>query len=179
MRAHHIQGADTVLVEVATETVPVRIAVSHAGERSSDPIEEVQCGDALIRIPPDEAERVRILRPGRPDEVISGAVNQHLYENLQAARTLVAAGGGRPATTLADARPFVQMNALVHLSNGQIGQEPNCDGTMPGMLEASVRFLVDGTHPCDQGFAWALRPIWVTPADLPRLRAAVDALVAF
>jgi len=176
MRAPLIQGADTVLVEVATEAVPVRIAVTHAGERNTDPIEEMQCGDALIRIRPDEAERVRIIRPGRPDEVISGAVNQHQYENMQAACALVAAGSGRPATTLADARSFVRLNALAHLSTGRIGQEPTCNGTMPGILDASARFLADGTHPCDQGFAWAPRPAWVTPADLPRLRAAVDGL---
>jgi hypothetical protein len=42
------------------------------------------------------------------------------------------------------------------------------------MVAACERFLADGTHP---PFAWAPQPSWVTPADLPRLRAAVEGLL--
>ncbi len=176
LRAHRIQGADTVLAEVETGGPAVRIAVTHAGERSTDPREELVCDDALIRIQPDAPERVRIIRPGRADEVITDPDNKHALENMRAACALVAAGSGRPATTLADARPFVHLNALAHISTGTIGQEPACGGTIPGLLPACERFLADGTHLCDQDFAWAPRPTWVTPDDLPRLQQVVDGL---
>jgi predicted dehydrogenase len=175
LRAHRIQGADTVLAEVETGGPPVRIAVTHAGEEGSDPVETLVCERATIRVQPGGVERIRIIRPGRPDEVITETDPQHDLENMRAACALAAAGGGRPATTLADSRPFVQLNALAHLSTGRIGQEPACTGTIPGILAACERFLADGTHP---DFAWAPRPAWVTPADLPRLRAAVDGLAS-
>ncbi len=176
LRAHRIQGADTVLAEVDTGGPAVRIAVTHAGESSSDAYEELLCERAVIRVHPDMAERVRIVRPGLADEIICESDPQHALENMRAACALVAAGSGRPATSLSDARPFVQLNALAHLSTGRIGQDPLCAGTMPGILAVCDRFLADGVHPCDQGFAWAPRPAWVTAADLPRLRQAVDAL---
>ena len=177
LRAHRIQGADTVLAEVETGGPVVRIAVTHAGESSSDACEELLCEHAVIRVQPDATERVRIIRPGQADEILTDADPQHALENMRAACALVAAGVGRPATTLSDARPFVQLNALAHLSSGRIGQDPACTGTMPGILAACDRFLADGVHPCDQGFAWAPRPAWVTAADLPRLRQAVDAML--
>ena len=175
LRAHRIQGADTVLAEVATGGPPVRIAVTHAGEESRDPLEVLVCEQATINVQPGGIERIRIVRPGRTDEVITEADPQHDLENMRAACALVAAGSGRPATTLVDSRPFVQLNALAHLSTGRIGQEPTCSGTIPGMLATCERFLADGSFP---SFAWAPQPSWVTPADLPRLRAAVDALAA-
>jgi len=178
LRSHRIQGADSILAEVETAGPQVRIAVTHAGEQETGPIEELFCDDATIRILPGSPERVRIIRPGRDDEVITDPDTDQGLENLRACCALVAAGGGRPATTLADSRPFVQLNALAHVSTGRIGQDPSSSGTIAGIHAACVRFLAEGTHPCDQGFAWAPRPQWVTPADLSRLRAAVDALAA-
>lgn len=178
LRAHRIQGADTVLAEVETDGPPVRIAVTHAGESNRDPQEELVCERAVIRVQPGGVERIRIVRAGQPDELITEAEPQHDLENMRAACALVAAGSGRPATTLADSRPFVQLNALAHLSTGRIGLEPACTGTWPGMLAMCERFLAEGTHPSDQGLVAAPWPEWVTPADLPRLRAAVDRLAA-
>lgn len=178
LRAHHIQGADTVLAEIETGGPSVRIAVTHAGEVNRDAYEELACEHATIRIQPDAIERVRIIRAGRADEVICEADPHHALENMRAACALVASGSGRPATTLADSRPFVHLNAMAHISTGRIGQEPACAGTWPGILAMCDRFLADGAHPCDQGLMAAPWPEWVTPADLPRLRAAVDRLVA-
>lgn len=175
LRAHRIQGADTVLAEVETDGVPVRVAVTHAGEENRDPVETLICERATIRVQPGAVERVRIIRPGLPDEVINEPDPQHDRDNLRAACALAAAGRGRPATTLTDSRAFVQLNALAHLSTGRIGQEPACSGVIPGILAVCERFLTDGTHP---DFAWAARPAWVTPADLPRLRVVVDGLAS-
>lgn len=174
LRAHRIQGADTVLAEVETDGPPVRIAVTHAGENNHDPLEVLVCECAVIRVQPGGVERIRIVRAGQPDELITEAEPQHDLENMRAACALAVAGSGRPATSLADSRPFVQLNALAHLSTGRIGLDPACAGIIPGMLTACERFLADGVHP---DFAWAPKAEWVTPADLPRLRAAVDGLL--
>jgi predicted dehydrogenase len=178
LRGHRIQGADTALVEVETGGALVRIALTHAGGIEVGPCEELRCADAVIRMQPDVAERCRIVRSGRPDEVIMDQVGDHVIANLRQACQLTRGKLARPATTLADARPFVQLNALAHVSTGRIGQEPSCAGTIPGMLEVCARFLGDGRMPHDQGVAWATSPTWVTPADLPRLRAAVDGLAS-
>lgn len=176
LRAHRIQGADSFFIEAETDGPQVRIAFTHAGELTDHPVEDLVCEGAVVRVQPTLPERVRIIRPGRPDEVIADPDTDQALENIRSACALVAAGRGRPATTLADSRPFVQLNALAHLSTGRIGQDPAGTGTTAGIVAACARFITDGTHPCDQGFAWAPRPQWVAPADLPRLRAAVEAL---
>lgn len=173
---HAIQGSDTAFVEVATDAAPVRIALTHAGGTEVGPVEELECDGAVIRLRPDQRERVRIQRPGRPDEVLLDQDGDHVVGNFRACCGLVRGGQGRPATTLADSRPFVQLNALAHMSTGRIARAPQTTGTIPGILEASARFLADGTHPREQGLSWAPSPAWAAPADLPRLRAAVDVL---
>lgn len=178
LRSHPIQGADTALVEVETGGAPVRIALTHAGGSEVGAVEELHCAGAVIRMHPDLPERCRIIRPGKPDEVLRDLDGDHVVANLRASCRLVRGEGARPATSLSDARPFVQLNALAHISTGRIGQAPQRNGTIPGILALADRFLAEGLHPADQGLAWAPAPAWVTPADLPRLRAAVDGLAA-
>jgi len=174
---HAIQGSDTAFVEVETDAAPVRISLTHAGGSEIGAVEELECDGAVITLRPDQRERVCIRRPGRPEEVLLDQDGDHVEGNFRACCRLVRGDGEvRPATTLADSRPFVQLNALAHVSTGRIGRAPVLGGTIPGILDAGSRFLADGTHPHAQGIAWAPVPAWVTPADLPRLRAAVDAL---
>jgi predicted dehydrogenase len=177
LRGHAIQGADTALVEVETDGAPVRISLTHAGGTEVGAVEELHCDGAVIRMFPDLPERCRILRPGKAEEVLCDQDGDHVVANLRTSCRLVRSDGvSRPATTLADSRPFVQLNALAHVSTGRIGQAPALTGTIPDILGVGTRFLADGVHPHAQGIAWAPTPAWVTPADLPRLRAVVDGL---
>lgn len=175
LRAHRIEGADTVLAEIDTGGADIRIAVTHAGGGKTPGCETLVCDEATIHILPDERMRARIVRPGRADELITDPDPQPALENLRAACALADTGDGRPATTLADSRSFVHLNALAHLSTGAIGQEPACAGTIPGILDLGERFLTEGILPA---LPWAPSPRWVTAADLPRLRAAVEQLAA-
>jgi hypothetical protein len=96
----------------------------------------------------------------------------------------------RPATTLADSRPFVVLNDLAYLSSGQISPIP---GTLvsgvreekeqqdyiqvAGLSPAQDAFLAKGTWPGATG--WNRPPGDVaTPADLPRLREVVRSMAA-
>lgn len=177
LRGHAIQGADTALVEVETDGPPVRIALTHAGGTEVGPVEELHCDGAVIRMFPDLPERCRIVRPGQPEEIVRDQDGDHVVANLRTSCRLVRGDGvSRPATTLADSRPFVHLNALAHVSTGRIGQVPELTGTIPGILDVAARFLAEGVHPQAQGVAWAPTPVWATPADLPRLRAVVDGL---
>jgi hypothetical protein len=94
----------------------------------------------------------------------------------------------RPATSLADSRPFVALNDLAYISSGHIAQIPTeqISGvrdekeqkdylTVSGMQSAHENFLGRGVWPSANG--WGRTPgEVVTPTDLPRLREVVQAM---
>src|SRR5207253_2810367 len=91
----------------------------------------------------------------------------------------------RPATTLADSRPFVALNDLAHVSSKTIAPIPAAQVSgirdekeqkdylhVAHMLAAHESFLGQGTWPSASG--WGREPgEVVTPADLPRFHDVV------
>jgi hypothetical protein len=94
----------------------------------------------------------------------------------------------RPATTLADSRPFVTLNNLAHVSSGRITAIPTAQiGGMrdekeqkdylhvAGMNAACEAFLERGVWPGATGWGRERGEV-ATPADLPRFHDVIRAM---
>jgi hypothetical protein len=92
----------------------------------------------------------------------------------------------RPATTLADCRPFVALNDLAHVSSGKISEIPAAlvkrvrnpqdqkDYFEVAELSATqADFLVRGAWPSARGWGRIQPPPSVTPQDLGRFRDVI------
>ena len=177
-RAHAIQGADTFFVEADTATgVTLRFALSHACAGSSTHCEMVLCDKAVLRYAVGRQIEIR-WNDGRvekiPIEPFDPLVENHLdYFRYLRGET------SRPATTLADSRPFVALNDLAYVSSGRIASIPPSLVTgvrdpkdqkdyldVSGMTAAHENFLGRGVWP---GTIWGRETgDVVTLADLPR-----------
>jgi predicted dehydrogenase len=188
-RAHAIEGADTFFVEadtVAGETL--RFALSHACAGASSQTETVVCEKATVRyIIGQQADirwtdgRVERLTP----ESFDGLAENHLdyYRYLRGESE-------RPATTLADSRPFVELNDLAHVSSGRIApipatlvkgfrdeKEQKDYLDVAGIPAAQEAFLVRGLWPGAHGWQREAGEV-VTRADLPRFHTTIRAMAA-
>ncbi len=186
-RAHAIEGADTFFVEADTAAgETLRFALSHACAGASSQTETIVCEKATVRyIIGQQAEvrwtdgKVERLTP----ETFDGLADNHLeyYRYLRGE-------SARPATTLADSRPFVVLNDLAHVSSGRIApipaalvmgvhemKEQKNYLDVAGIQAAQEAFLVRGLWPGANG--WLRDPgEVVTAADLPRFHAVIAAM---
>jgi predicted dehydrogenase len=186
-RAHAIEGADTFFVEADTTTgVNLRFALSHACAGAGTHAETVLCDKATLRYIVGQHAEVK-WHDGRVERItleeFDGLAENHLdyYRYLRGETT-------RPATLLTDARPFVALNDLAHVSSGRIAPFPPALVTavrdakeqkdyvnVAGMPAAQENFLTRGSWPSANG--WDREPgVVVTPADLPRFRDTVRAM---
>jgi len=190
-RAHAIEGADTFFVESrTTDDVTLRFALTHACEGETVKDEIVVCEKASIHYRVYQGAEIR-WNDGRVEAVAVdpsiGLVENHLdyYRYLRGETS-------RPATTLVDSRPFVELNNLAYVSSGEITTFP--DGlvtsvvhpedtqtylTVEGLPVALNDFLAHGRWP-DAALGW--RPgataTVVTPAELSQFIPALQALVS-
>ena len=188
-RAHAIEGADTFFVEADTTTgATMRFALSHACAGPSSHGEAVLCDKATLRYSVGGHVEIR-WRDGRiektPLEPFDALQENHLeyYRYLRGETS-------RPATTLADSRPFVALNDLAHISSGHITQIPAAQVSgmrdekeqkdylhVASMAATQERFLAQGAWPSASG--WGRGPAEVaTPADLGRFHAVLRAMAA-
>lgn len=188
-RVHAIEGADTFFVEADTASgITLRFALSHACAGASTHAETVLCDRAALSYVVGSHVEVR-WRDGRVEraalEPFDGLAENHLeyYRYLRGESP-------RPATTLADCRPFVALNALAHISSGRIAQIPaglvsrvrnekeqKDYLNVAGLAAAMDQFLARGIWPGAHG--WDRPPGDVaTPADLPRLPETLAAMAA-
>lgn len=186
-RAHAIEGADTFFVEADTATgVTLRFAVSHACAGASSHCEVVLCDQAVIRYAVGGNLEIR-WNDGRiersPPEPFDALQENHLdYFRYLRGET------PRPATSLADCRPFVALNDLAYVSSGHIASIPREHvaglrdekeqkdylhvASMPAFQE---QFLARGVWPGVSG--WNREPAEVvTLSDLPRFHGTVRAM---
>ena len=163
-RAHAIEGADTFFVETdTTRGVTLRFAVSHACAGPSGHCELILCERATIRYVVGSHVEVRWC-DGRiertPLEPFDALTENHL-EYFRYLRGEVP----RPATTLADARPFVALNDLAYVSSRHIARIPPAVVTslrddkdqkdylhVAGMGRIQEGFLLHGTWPGAAGW---------------------------
>lgn len=188
-RAHTIEGADTFFVETdTTKGVTLRFAVSHACSGPSGHCELILCERATIRYVVGSHVEVR-WGDGRIERTPLAPFDALTENHLEYFRYL-RGEVPRPATTLADARPFVALNDLAYISSRRIA-------TIPGAAVSSIRdekdqkdylqvtgmgklqegFLLHGTWPSASG--WEREPgVVTTPADLPRFHETVRAMIS-
>lgn len=186
-RAHAIEGADTFFVEADTTCgVTMRFALSHACAGPTTHAETVIFDKATLRYVVGQHAEIR-WNDGRVERIplsdFDGVAENHLdyYRYLRGESE-------RPATTLADSRPFVLLNDLAYVSSGCISpfpaalvshvrdeKEQKDYLSVAGMAAAQESFLTHGTWPGATG--WGRAPGEVaTPADLPKFRDTVRSL---
>ena len=186
-RAHAIEGADTFFVETDTTTgVTIRCALSHACAGAGTHLEMVLCEKAVIRYAVGRQIEVR-WNDGRIEKIALDAFDP-LVENHLDYYAYLRGESPRPATTLADSRPFVALNDLAHVSSGHIASIPTELVTalrdekeqkdyvhVASIAAAHENFLVRGLWPGANGWNRATGDV-ATPADLPRFRDVVRAM---
>jgi len=190
-RAHAIEGADTFFVQASPPSGQVlRCALTHACAGETRHCETLRCEKAELRYIVGSHAEIRWF-DGRASERIETRGFDPLRENYLAYRRYLLGEEPRPATSLTDSRPFVHLNALAHISSGEIAPLPETlishtrnereqkdYISMSGrMQEAMDRFLEAGTWP---GKQWGRRSsaILVTPAALPKFHDTIRAMHA-
>ncbi len=155
-RAHAIEGADTFFVETDTSTgITMRFALSHACAGPSTHCEMVLCDNAVVRYSVGGNIEIR-WNDGRVERAPLEAFDPLQENHLDYFRYL-RGESPRPATTLADSRPFVALNDLAHVSSGHIAPIPAAHVTgmrdekeqkdylhVASMMTAHENFLVRG-----------------------------------
>jgi len=186
-RAHAIEGADTFFVEADTATgVTMRFAMSHACSGGSSQAEIVVCEKATVRYVVGQHAEVRWC-DGRTEKIMLEPFDALLKNHLEYYRYLCGESP-RPATTLADTRPFVALNDLAYISSGRIAaipaerilevrnekeQKEYLD--VAGLAIAQDNFLLRGVWPGANGWARERGEV-VTPADLRRFHDVAKAM---
>lgn len=183
-RAHAIEGADTFFVETDTTAgVTLRFALSHACAGGTTQCEMVLCDKAVLRYSVGRHLEIR-WADGHVEKKLLEPFDPLLENHLSYFRYL-RGESPRPATTLADARPFVALNDLAHISSGRIAPVPPARVStvrddkdqkeylhVNGIEQAQESFLTDGIWPGATG--WGREPAEVvTPADLSRFHDVV------
>lgn len=186
-RAHAIEGADTFFVETDTTTgVTMRFALSHACAGPSTHCEMVLCDKAVLRYSVGGHVEIR-WNDGRVEKMALEPFDPLMENHLDYFRYL-RGETSRPATTLADSRPFVMLNDLAHVSSGRIAPIPAAQISgvreekeqkdylhVADMAAAHENFLTRGVWPSATG--WGREPGDVaTPGDLARFHSVVRAM---
>lgn len=188
-RAHAIEGADTFFVETDTSAgITMRFALSHACAGASTHCEMVLCDHAVIRYSVGGNIEIR-WNDGRVERSPLEPFDPLQENHLEYFRYL-RGESARPATTLADSRPFVTLNGLAYVSSGHIAPIPTQQVSdvrdekeqkdylhVASMMTAHENFLVRGVWPSACGWGRAPGEV-VTPADLPRLHAVIKDMAA-
>ena len=186
-RAHAIEGADTFFVETDTSTgITMRFALSHACAGSSTHCEMVLCDHAVIRYSVGGNIEIR-WNNGRVERTTLDSFDP-LQENHLNYLRFLRGESPRPATTLADSRPFVTLNDLAYVSSGHISAIPASQVSgvrdekeqkdylhVASMMTAHENFLVRGVWPSASGWGRNAGEV-VTTAELPRFHGVVRAM---
>lgn len=189
-RAHAIEGADTFFMESRTDAgVTLRFALTHACAGAHTHAEIVVCEKASVRYVVGSGVEIR-WHDGRIEPVALDSFSAVDENHLDYYRYL-RGESPRPATTLADSRPFVALNNLAYVSSGEITPFPAaCIRQVVGDKDAQLYVDVDGLPAAMDAFlasgdwpgtarGWRVsRPAGsVTPADLPRFLETLRAIL--
>lgn len=188
-RAHAIEGPDTFFVHApSSRGVNLRFALTHACHGESLHAETLHCARASLTYIVGSHWQIN-WHDGRTEREdlppFDALVQNHLdyYHYLQGHTP-------RPATRLADSRPFVHLNNLAYLSAGEITPFPpdrvearlgERDQTpylhVEGLDPTLHAFLDRGHWPSEHGWPRQKNARLVTTADLPRLHETLPQLI--
>jgi predicted dehydrogenase len=183
-RAHAIESADTFFVEAEVQSgARLRIAITHAGTGPNCQLEVVECEAATLAYDVYGLREVR-WRDGRIEPIEQEPFDP-LLENYLDYMRVIRGDAARPATTLADSRPFVELNALAYVASGEITELPPglvSEDAGPSGVRCAVRgldaalagFVTSGTWPEALGRARRSEP--VTTSALASLKDVVRRL---
>jgi hypothetical protein len=188
-RVHAIEGADTFFAEADTPSgVTIRFALTHACAGPSLHAENILCERAVLRYVVGDEINIR-WTDGRVERTALDAFDGLAENHLEYYRYL-RGETPRPATSLADCRPFVTLNDLAYISSGRIAPIPASLVSrvrdekeqqdylqVAGLAKTVEQFLGKGQWPGTNGWERAPSEI-VTPADLPRLQEALNGIVS-
>lgn len=189
-RAHAIEGPDTFFVESRTEAgVTLRFALTHACHGAHVHAETLVCEKAVITYVVGHHAEIR-WHDGRTEPVTLDPFNA-LHENHLDYYRYLRGETDRPATTLADSRPFVVINNLAYISSGEIAPLPAAAITpvvqpqdnqtylvVDGLEAALDDFLAQGRRPgATLGWRTGEPAALVTPADLPKFIPTLETLI--
>ncbi len=193
-RAHAIETFDTCFVRAVCDSgAELRIAATHTGARSSRHEERVECDNATIIYRTGNGYQI-LDRDGVEIERGANEPGMFVEENMRAYFAYLRSESPRPLTPLADARPFVHLNALAFVASGSVtnlapdqfqrvtltegGKEVEYL-TADGVRDACETFARTGVFPADQGAVWA-RPgtRTATSNGLWRLRPVCETILA-
>ncbi|MBL9201967.1 MAG: gfo/Idh/MocA family oxidoreductase, partial [Opitutaceae bacterium] len=148
--------------------------------------ETVHCEKATLRYAVGGAAEVR-WADGRLEKTALDPFDA-LHENHLDYFRYLRGESARPATTLADSRPFVTLNDLAYISSGRIAPIPATLVTpvreereqkdylgVAGIAAAQENFLNRGVWPGTSGWDRATGEV-ATRADLPRLPEVIRAM---
>ncbi len=188
-RAHDIESADTFFVEMRTPSrVALRFALTHACPAAAPTqVETVVCERATIRYSVHQQVEIE-WRDGRsqtiPQSRFDAVTANHLayFDHLRGVTE-------RPATTLADSRPFVWLNNLAYVSSGTIAAFPadavsvregepanGAHLAVAGLADAMRAFLAHSSWP-GETLGWRdAGASWATPWRLPEFHDVVRRL---
>lgn len=188
-RAHQIESTDTLFVESRTvDGIVLRVALTHACSGDHEHREVVICANASIHYIVGDRAEVRWSN-GWVETISLGAFDATHENHLDYYRYL-RGETVRPATTLADSRPFVLLNNLIFISSGEITpiaselatertdyREDHCYRNVDGLFAAMDDFLANGRWPgATLGWRTGAPAELVTAADLPRFLPTLHAL---
>ncbi len=189
-RAHAIEGADTFFVEARLRSgVMFRLALTHAGAGPALQEELVECEHARLRCVPGRTLEV-LWHDGR-EERYDCTGFEGVAENHLAYQRYLLGDLPRPATTLADSRPFVTLHALAWIAAGGIstipssrisvrypGNEYDAFLDVGGLAGAQRAFIGQGVWSFSKSTD-ARVGMTATPADLGSLGSALLAIDRF
>lgn len=186
-RAHSIAGADTFFVEAAADRgVKLRFGMTHACAGQSVNREELICSEATVRFDVSHGGEI-LWRDGRRETWSADPFDQ-VADNVRAYCDYLRGRAARPATRLADSRPFVNLNAMAYLASGAIHDFAACGVEVKPVDDAKgARFhAAQGIEGALDEFleAGVWPSAWVSGAgskvvsgvDLPALRALIREL---
>jgi len=153
LRAHPIEGPDTVFLEAETSSgVPLRLALSHACRGPELHRERLVCELAEIDYMTQRRAEIR-WRDGRIEPVTLDPFDAQMV-NLRVLFSCILGKTTKPPTTLNDSGPFVRLHALAYISAREIKNweeavvirepagRPACHVEVVGIEAMAERFLV-------------------------------------
>jgi predicted dehydrogenase len=189
-RAHAIEGTDTAFVSATTaQGVTLRVGMTHACYAGHGQGEYIVCEQATIRFfinnsGPDGTLYSLTWNDGRVETGMSPE-RDLLEMNFKAYGAYLRGQTQRPASLIADCRPFVHLNNLAYLAARHITKivAPHVRHMMNGYLEvdgleeAIYSFVNEGRFPSAQGYPWAQPGGKATLGNLPLINEVVCKMI--